>query len=373
MEDLLIKTIDELSSIMIDDIKTIVRINSVESQPLPEAPFGQGVKEALNQTLNIAQRLGFETTNLDNYIGYCQYGTGDDYVCAIGHLDVVEAGKGWKHPPFSGYEDNGYIYSRGILDNKGPIIACLYALKAIEQLNIQIKHPIRIIFGCDEESGFEDLKYYLSKEKSPIMGFTPDCKYPVVYGERGRALIEIRESDLDKFYEMVNTYFMNQKNNGETLGLDYHNKEFGVSEIRNFQLKHENNQHIFSFALSYPAGMNIQESIEKIKEKVGMEVELMSHFYPVQFEKDCFMVKQMQKAYEKITHLDGTPVTTTGGTYAKLMPHIVPFGPSFPGQKGIGHLPNEWMKIEDIIKNAKIYALALYYLSKGEESYGKNN
>lgn len=46
----------------------------------------------------------------------------------------------------------------------------------------------------------------------------------------------------------------------------------------------------------------------------------------------------------------------------KLMPHIVPFGPSFPGQKGIGHQPNEWMKIEDLIKNAKIYALGIYYL-----------
>ena len=44
------------------------------------------------------------------------------------------------------------------------------------------------------------------------------------------------------------------------------------------------------------------------------------------------------------------------------MPNIVPFGPSFPGQKGIGHQPNEWMKIEDLIKNAKIYALGIYYL-----------
>ena len=83
---------------------------------------------------------------------------------------------------------------------------------------------------------------------------------------------------------------------------------------------------------------------------------------PVKFEKDCPMVSLLSKAYEKITHLDGTPVTTTGGTYAKLMPHIVPFGPSFPGQKGIGHQPNEWMKIEDLNTNAKIYALGIYYL-----------
>ena len=93
-----------------------------------------------------------------------------------------------------------------------------------------------------------------------------------------------------------------------------------------------------------------------------MEVTCVQHYFPVKFEKDCPMVSLLSKAYEQITQLDGTPVTTTGGTYAKLMPHIVPFGPSFPGQKGIGHQPNEWMKIEDLIKNAKIYALGIYYL-----------
>ena len=49
-----------------------------------------------------------------------------------------------------------------------------------------------------------------------------------------------------------------------------------------------------------------------------------------------------------------------------MMPHIVPFGPSFPGQKGIGHNPNEWMTREDLITNAKIYALTLYQLSRKE-------
>lgn len=366
MEDLIIKKIEELSAKMIADIKTIVQIDSVESTALEDAPFGKGVKEALDTTLKICEKLGFQTKNIDNYIGYAQLGEGDDYICAIGHLDVVPVGVGWKNPPFSGHEENGYIYSRGILDNKGPIMTCLYGAYALKELGIQLNKPIRIIFGCDEESGFEDLKYYLTKEKPPIMGFTPDCKYPVVYAERGRAVIEIKTNDVKEFYQMVNTYFMNAKNNGETLGLDYQDQEFGVSEIRNYHLKYENNQHIFSFALSYPAGMDIDKALRGIKDKTHMEVDIVSHYLPVRFDKDCFMVKQMQKAYEKITHLDGTPVTTTGGTYAKLMPNIVPFGPSFPGQKGIGHLPNEWMKIDDLISNAKIYALALYYLAKGE-------
>ena len=98
------------------------------------------------------------------------------------------------------------IYSRGVLDNKGPIFSCLYALYALKELGIVPDRQVRIIFGCDEETGFEDLKYYLSKEKPPVMGFTPDCKYPVVYAERGRALVEIAPPSMDRFYTLTVSY-----------------------------------------------------------------------------------------------------------------------------------------------------------------------
>ena len=350
---------------MIEDIKTIVKMPSVEGTFQQGAPFGKDIALTLDKVLEIAQSLGFETKNLDHYIGYAQYGKGEDYIGIIGHLDVVPTGLGWKHPPFSAYEEDGYIYSRGILDNKGPIMTCLYALYAIKELNIKLHKPVRIIFGCDEETGFKDLEYYLKHEKPPVMGWTPDCKYPVVYAERGRAVIEIsaKEKQVDEFFLFINNYFLNANTNAEKLGLDFKDEEFGINEMRNFVLKHEKSKLVFSVTFSYPANMTLETIVETIREKAkNMEVTCVQHYFPVKFEKDCPMVSLLSKAYEKITHLDGTPVTTTGGTYAKLMPHIVPFGPSFPGQKGIGHQPNEWMKIEDLNTNAKIYALGIYYL-----------
>lgn len=366
MESKIIQQVEKNSAEMIEGIKKIVSMPSVESEAEENAPFGKDIAMTLEETLKLAENLGFKTKNLDNYIGWAQYGEGDDYIGIIGHLDVVPVGEGWKHPPFSAYEEDGYIYSRGILDNKGPILSCLYALYAIKQLNISMKKPVRIIFGCDEESGFEDLKYYLEKEKAPVMGWTPDCKYPVVYAERGRAVIEIssEEKNIDEFFEFVNTYFMNAKPNGERLGVDYKDEEFGVNEMRNYKLIHRNKEVVFSVTFSYPAGVELEDMMSEIRKRAdGFKVECVQHYKPVRFEKDCPMVKALQGAYEKITGMDGTPVTTTGGTYAKLMPNIVPFGPSFPGQKGIGHQPNEWMKVEDIISNAKIYALGIYNLS----------
>ena len=338
LDQSIIEAVDSFKDEMIQSILELVRIDSVEGEASEDAPFGHGVKQALLRALDIGGRLGFDTVNLDNRIGYAQYGRGEDsYVCAIGHVDVVPAGEGWKQPPFSGYMENGTIYSRGVLDNKGPVLACLYGLAALKKLGLTLKHPVRIIFGCDEETGFEDLKYYLTKENPPIYGFTPDCKYPVVYSERGRAVVRIlgKKDCLQPFFKFVNQYFIGAKNTGDRLGIDFFHEEYGTMEMRGYKLGCADETVSFDVTLSYPGGFSIGQVMEKIGEKVsdsGLHTELLTNYDPVIFEKDSPMVKALQESYEIVTGRDGTPVTTTGGTYAKGMPGIVPFGPSFPGQ-----------------------------------------
>lgn len=376
MNDIGKQIIDQVNAskdAMIEDILSVVRIDSVEAPALPGKPFGKGVALALEEALKIAKRMGFITKNMDGYMGYAQYGEGEEYVGVIGHLDVVPVGEGWNHPPFSGYVEDGRIFSRGILDNKGPIMSCLYGLYAIKQLGIQLQKPVRILFGTNEETGFEDLTYYLKHELPPIMGFTPDCKYPVVYGERGRANLRI-QCDIKEhktkytkaFFDFVNEYFLASNANGDRLEINFKDSEFGEMQIRGYQLHNEEDMLYFDFTLSYPASCTIRDIMKIIEEKCpsALSLSLIHNYDPVKFEKDCFLVTCLQEAYEEITGLDGTPVTTTGGTYAKAMPNIVPFGPSFPGQKGIGHNPNEWMDIEDLMNNARIYALSIYKLAK---------
>lgn len=374
MEDILSIKIDENKDRMINHIIDVVKIPSVEGEAIDGAPFGEEVNKALLKALEISEELGFKTKNIDGYMGYAEFGEGEDYVGVFGHLDVVPVGEGWINPPFSGHIEDGKIFSRGVLDNKGPIMAALYGLYAIKESGLKLTKPVRIVFGTDEESGFTDLDYYLSKEKPPVMGFTPDCKYPVVYGERGRAKIRVKV-DIDnenrveatrEFFDFVNKYILSSKDNGERLGINYDDKEFGTMVMRGYSLDNDENSLGFNLALSYPAVATIDEIMEQIRSKTteNVDIELLHNYNPVKFEKDCFLVKSLQDAYEEITGLDGTPVTTTGGTYAKAMPNIVPFGPSFPGQKGIAHNPNEYMDISDIILNAKIYAQALYRLAK---------
>ena len=370
MEEQLLKKIDAISEQMIDAIKDIVRIDSVKSEPMEGMPFGRGVNEALEAVLALCERLGFETENVDHRMGICKYGSGDEYVGVIGHLDVVPVGDGWKHAPFGAEEENGRIFGRGILDNKGPVLSCLFALYAIKELQIPLKHPVWILFGTDEESGFEDLEYYLTKKKPPIMGWTPDCKYPVVYAERGRVALRIKADYVHQkeFNHFVNEYLLSSNDHANKLGLDIVDEEFGAMQLRGKQLIDREDGLEMEFILSYPASITCAEILKKVESKLTNNLTLIceKNYDPVRFEKTGFLCSMLKKSYEKVTGMDGTPVTTTGGTYAKLMPNIVPFGPSFPGQKGIGHNPDEWMDRKDLITNAKIYALSLLYLGTGE-------
>ena len=112
-----------------EDLNKIMAIRSVKGSPKKEAPFGEEPKRALEETLKLAERYGFQTGIVNDAVGYAQWGTAEEYLGIIGHLDVVPEGSGWSVPPFQLTKKNQRLYGRGILDNKGPILACLYGMK----------------------------------------------------------------------------------------------------------------------------------------------------------------------------------------------------------------------------------------------------
>ena len=167
------------------DLKEFLAIPSVCAQPLPGKPFGEESARALEFILNTAKKLGLDTVNVDNFAGDARYGTGNDFVDVLTHVDVVPAGDGWSYEPYTLTEEDGYLYGRGVADDKGPAIISLYCLKALKDANIQGKHIIRTVFGCGEEIGSNDLDVYYEKQPFPVMGFTPDCSYGICHCEKG--------------------------------------------------------------------------------------------------------------------------------------------------------------------------------------------
>ena len=192
------KEIDEkvelLQEELIESTQRLLRIRSLEDRAVPGMPFGEKVNEALEEALHIAERLGFKTVNLDGYLGYAEYGEGEDYVAVLGHLDVVPEGDGWLYPPYGAEIHEGKLYARGALDDKGPIMAALYGLKSIVDAGLTLSKRVRVIFGTNEESGSGEMFYYNEREKSPIAGFTPDADFPVIFAEKGIMIFDLVKS-----------------------------------------------------------------------------------------------------------------------------------------------------------------------------------
>ncbi|HHV25839.1 dipeptidase PepV [Anaerosalibacter bizertensis] len=180
-----IELVESYKDDIVKSTQEIVRIKSVEGEGKPGMPFGEGPYNALKYALDIAEDMGFKTKNLDGYAGHADFGEGDETIGILVHLDVVPEGDGWTYPPYSGEIHDGKIFGRGTLDDKGPAIASLYAMKALKEANVSLNKKIRIIFGTNEETGWGCMKYYFEHEKAPDMAFTPDADFPVIHGEKG--------------------------------------------------------------------------------------------------------------------------------------------------------------------------------------------
>lgn len=176
---------------IVTSTQEIIKIDSVKGEAKLNAPFGQGVSDCLHYALNLCEEFGFKTKNVDNYAGYAEIGEGEELIGILVHLDVVPEGDNWTYPPFGGEIHDNKIYGRGTIDDKGPAISCIYAMKAIKDSGIKLNKRIRIIFGTDEESGWEGINYYLEREETPTVAFTPDADFPAIHGEKGILIFDL--------------------------------------------------------------------------------------------------------------------------------------------------------------------------------------
>ena len=170
---------------MLEDLKEIIAIDSVYSEPAPNAPFGVKARAALDWFLSKSRSYGFNVGELDGYCGWAEIGDGKRLIGVLCHLDVVPAGEGWTTPPYSMTIDGGKIYGRGVADDKGALVACMHALKEIKDSGEKLNGRIRIIVGCNEENGSACMKYYASHGEIPVASIVPDADFPIINSEKG--------------------------------------------------------------------------------------------------------------------------------------------------------------------------------------------
>lgn len=211
---------------LIKDLQDSIRIKSVEEEAKPGMPFGEGPAKALEHFLSVGEKLGFKAENFDNYAGHIDFGTDDqeEMVGILGHVDVVPEGTGWDHNPYGAEIVDNKMFGRGTLDDKGPMMICLYAMKALKDAGVPLKRKVRMILGANEETGWGCMKHYFEKLQMPhpAVSFTPDSEFPVTFAEKGilRALFKVK-TDADIAVKAGNVFNAVPESTTITLPLSY--------------------------------------------------------------------------------------------------------------------------------------------------------
>jgi len=435
-----------------------LRIPSVEGAPAENAPYGIEVRQSLQHVLACAEKLGFRTENVDNHLGWCEYGDGEEMVAVLGHLDVVPAGDGWSFDPWGGEIRDGRIWGRGTMDDKGPSIAALYALAALRDSGLPIRRRIRLLFGCNEETGSQDVKYYLSKGgEIPVMGFTPDAEYPVIHGEKGiinvtfsrkyqqsgdlkllsihggtapnvvpaaacakiacspetaeritklnAPKIRFTKADYGIFLEAEGTsahgstpgqgenaigrlilaldtlpfegeiagviHFLastlGMETNGKSAGIDLYDEVSGELTLNWGTLAADESNMSMKINYRYPVTKAYEDCapiLDAAFADAGFVKEAEQHKAKLYIPEDSELVQTLLRVYKDHTGIDGKAKCIGGGTYAKMLPNILAFGPIFPGDEIREHKPYEYITIDNLMKNAQIIAAAMYEMAK---------
>ena len=415
--------VEDTKDNMLQDLKGLVQIESISGERENEYPFGKGPYDALQYCLNLCKRFGFRTKQCGNYMGYAEIGEGERLMGILVHLDVVPAGEGWSFNPFDVTIESGKCFGRGVIDDKGPAIAVIYAMKDIVDKNIKLDKRVRLIFGCSEECGaWEDMEYYKKTEQLPDFGFTPDADFPLIYAEMGILEIELTmyaeksgiktiqggdaknmvaslckgtyfdgnneevtivrygksahgsmpwlgENAIGLFMKEAKGSFAEFYNScigmtwdGSCLNCQLSDEETGPITINPGLIKSDDEKIILTLDVRYPISYTEEDVVERIKSAVApydVTATVKARQNPVYIDKNSKIIKTLMNAYTDITGESLEPLTMGGGTYARAMKNIVAFGPVFPGRECTEHQPDEYILIEDLYMAEKIYRAAI--------------
>lgn len=411
---------------MIKHLQELIAIPSVTAEAELRSdryPFGEETAKALDYVLKLCDSFGFRTKNCDGMVGYAEIGEGKDLIGILCHLDVVPVGNDWTYPPFGGEIHDGRIYGRGVMDDKGPAMAAIYAMKDILDSGIKLNKRIRIIFGQTEEDGdWVDMEYYKSHEEMPSLGFTPDADFPAIYGEMGIALITLTmplaaagftsvsggqaanmvpdyaeavfngmhleafgkaahgstpwegENAISKLMEQAAKCgceskllsFYQEKigmcMHGEKIDLALSDEVSGKLSMNVGRIWCDEESVKLAMDIRFPVTYQLKDILEPLQRNLaayGIEIDNVTDMKPVYMEKDGPLISKLMDAYRGVTGDDAEPTVMGGGTYARAMENIVAFGPVFPGRECTEHMKDEYIYIEDLEKAKEIYRLAL--------------
>lgn len=455
--------IDKNINNLLNTTSELIKYKSISNENSENFPFGKECSEALNYILEVGKSMGFKTKNINDYCGYIEFGEGNELVGIIGHLDVVPASieDGWTTPPFEPTIKDRKLFGRGSIDDKGPVAAALYAMKAVKETT-NVSKRVRLILGLNEEKSWKCINYYKKVEEWPTIGFSPDANFPAIFAEKGIMTLELKNDfyinnfdilDIDCKNNAINVVpkycaitlkskdinsvnfdnIIKNSNNDEikitklessTIKIEafgtashaahpelgknaitilikflinnftfdssylnylYENGFFDITSPRFLSdtkledesgiltsnvavLEYKENKLILKTNLRVPVTIELDDlklkydSLKEIFE--NLEITKLGVQEPLYIEKDSYLVKTLVDIFNKKTGMQEEPIAIGGGTYARAFNNFISYGATMPNDLDMCHQANEFIEIDKLILSAKIYAEAIYELSK---------
>lgn len=220
--------------------------------------------------------------------------------------------------------------------------------------------------GFDMESDVKDKEVIVKSYGLAAHGSTPELgKNAIMRMFAFLANLPLDE-DLKEFIDFFNRY-VGEETDGKSFGIALTDTESGKLTFNVGRVMMDGSSIKLALNIRYPLTCKLEDLMDPFNRRIkgsGIRVEDFMHQKPLYFPAEHPLIKTLQKVYKEQTGCEPKLLAIGGGTYAKEMPNIVAFGPIFPGKPDLDHQVNEYIEIEDLIRNAKIYSHAIYELAK---------
>lgn len=361
---------------MIRSVCELVQIPSVAQDTDPEFPYGKACAQALKFCEELAANNGLHTREYEHYgveIKFSEQAQGKRLLFAA-HTDVVPAAEGNEYPPFGGIVSGDYIIGRGVVDDKAPLLAVLYAMIYLRKKKIPLQMDLRLFCGSHEETDMEDIVHYLEKEGQPDFGLAVDDDFPVTNGEKSVLQFELRKYSAEdekgdqkwgKNGYRIEWEELMSDSEGEVFGLCVCTEEMGKTECRGERTE----EGVYQFDIRIPVGFSIhraKKEILRFAEEKGLQVKFLKADEGYYISGDEGIPKLLTDLYNQITQVCEKPYVMKGCTYARRFRRGCGFGAGNPREvkpfaKGHGgaHQPDEAHHIEVFLHAVKMYILGI--------------
>lgn len=164
-------------------------VNAPETKTPGRTPDFDAFEQDLKQR---AEQLGLRFEHTEHVAYEVSAGEGKALVGVLVHADVVPANEpGWRVDPFAGVIESDRVIGRGALDDKGALVATLYALAALHDSGAPLVHRPALIVGTSEETHWYGIERYQQERGLPRALFVADGAFPIGVGEKGITTVEV--------------------------------------------------------------------------------------------------------------------------------------------------------------------------------------